>query len=127
MEQIMKQLDDGKSIEETDLKIQLTTLKQLHADWLVELHIEMTKSEGKEVIMCGRKAIWIIEVIEKGSTQLESLDPFSDLDPLLTQTTNEEISLTNLGGNEREAFNNLYAKDEEGSDGNDTYLPKDGN
>ena len=68
----MKQLDDGKSIEETDLKIQLTTLKQLHTDWLVELHIEMTKSEGKEVTMCGRKAIWIIEVIEKGSTHLKA-------------------------------------------------------
>ena len=32
MEQIMKQLDDGKSIKEIDVKLQLTTLKPLHAD-----------------------------------------------------------------------------------------------
>ena len=36
--------------------------------------------------MSGFKAAGIIEAIEKGSTQLESLDPFSDLDLLLTQT-----------------------------------------
>ena len=35
LEQIMRQLD-GKSIEEIDVKLQLTTLKSLHADWLVE-------------------------------------------------------------------------------------------
>ena len=37
----MKQLDDGKLIEEIDVKLQLTTLKPLHADWLVELYNEM--------------------------------------------------------------------------------------
>ena len=76
MEQIMKQLDDGKSIE--DVKLNLTALKPLHVAWLVELCNEMIKSESKEVIMSGWKAAGIIEAIGKGSTQLESLDPFSD-------------------------------------------------
>ena len=56
----------AKSIEEIDVKLQLTTLKSLHADWLVELYNEMTKSEGKEVIMSGWKAAGIIEAIKKG-------------------------------------------------------------
>ena len=86
MEQIMERLDDGKSIQEIDVKLQLTILKLLHAYRLIKLFNEITKSEGKEVIMSGFKAAGIIEAIEKGSTQLESLDPFSDLDLLLTQT-----------------------------------------
>ena len=87
----------------------------------------MTKSEGKEVITSGWKAAGIIEAIEKGSTQLESLDPFSDLDILLTQTTNDEISPTNLDEDEREAFTNLYAEDDEEIDDDDIYLPEDDN
>ena len=52
----MKQLVDGKSIEEIDFKLQLTTLKPLHADWLLKLYNEMTKFEGTEVILSGWKA-----------------------------------------------------------------------
>ena len=82
----------------------------------------MTKSEGKEVIMSGWKVAGIIEAIEKGSTQLESLDPFSDFYPLLTQTTNDETSLANLDEDEREAFTNPYTEDDEESDDDNTYL-----
>ena len=62
MEQLMKQLDNSKPVEEIDVKLQLTTLEPLQADWLVELYNEMTKSEGKGVIMSGWKATGIIEV-----------------------------------------------------------------
>ena len=82
----------------------------------------MTKSEGKEVIMSGWKVAGIIEAIEKGSTQLESLDPFSDFYLLLTQTTNDETSLANLDEDEREAFTNPYTEDDKESDDDNTYL-----
>ena len=36
MEQITEQLHDGKQIEEIDGKLQLTRLKPLHAEWLVD-------------------------------------------------------------------------------------------
>ena len=36
IEQIIKQLVDGKSITEIGIKLQLATLRPLHADWLVE-------------------------------------------------------------------------------------------
>ena len=49
-DQIFQQLDDGKSLEEIDVKLQLTTLKPLHALWLTELYNHMTAKEGKEVI-----------------------------------------------------------------------------
>ena len=90
MEQITEQLDDGKQIEEVDVKLQLTRLKPLHAEWLVELFNHMTTSQGKEIIMSGWKASGRIEAIKKGSARLPSLDPFNDLDPLLAAFPNTE-------------------------------------
>ena len=90
MEQITEQLDNGKQIEEVNVKLQLTRLKPLHAEWLVELFNHMTISQGKEIIMSGWKASGIIEAIKKRSARFPSLDPFNDLDPLLTQSPNIE-------------------------------------
>ena len=42
----------------------------------------MTTSQGKEIIMSGWKASGIIEAIKK------RIDPFNDLDPLLTESPN---------------------------------------
>ena len=50
----------------------------------------MTISQAKEIIMSGWKASGIIEAIKKRSARLPSLDPFNDLDPLLTQSPNIE-------------------------------------
>ena len=55
IEQIIKQSVDGKSITEIGIKLQLATLRPLHADWLVELYKKMTKSQVKEVD--GRLAV----------------------------------------------------------------------
>ena len=90
MEQITEQLDNGKQIEEVDVKLQLTRLKPLHAKWLVEFFNHMTTSQGKEIIMSGWKASGIIEAIKKESAKLPSLDPFNELDPLLTESPNTE-------------------------------------
>ena len=45
--EITKQMDDGKSVEEIDDKLQLNRLKPLHAEWLAELYNQMTTKEGK--------------------------------------------------------------------------------
>ena len=50
----------------------------------------MTTSQGKEIIMSGWKASGIIEAIKKGTVRLPNLDPFNDLDPLLTESPNTE-------------------------------------
>ena len=103
MEQITKQLDSGKPIDEIEVKLQLTTLKRLHAEWLTDFYNLMTTSEGKDVILSGWKAAEIIQVIEKGSSQLESLDPFKDLDPLLSLASyNETINPTMLSDEVRQ-------------------------
>ena len=52
-DQIFQQLDEGKDLEEIDVKVQLTTLKLLHAKWMTELHNHMSSGEGKQVVLNG--------------------------------------------------------------------------
>ena len=102
MEQITKQSDSGKPIDEIEVKLQLTTLKPLHAEWLTDFYNLMTTSEGKDVILSGWKAAGIIQIIEKGFSQLESLDPFKDFNQLLSPASyNETINPTMLSDSPR--------------------------
>ena len=80
MSEITKQMDDGKSVEEVDVKLQLTRLKPLHVEWLTELHNHMTMQEGEGIIMSGWKSAANLQAICTGSSNLERLDPFSDID-----------------------------------------------
>lgn len=88
-DQVFQQLYDGKPLEEIDIKLQLTTLKPLHAQWVVELFNHMTTDEGKEVILNGWKASGITEALKRGLNQLSSIDPYQDIDPLLTSFEGE--------------------------------------
>ena len=83
-DQVFQQLDDGKDLEEIDVKLQLTTLKPLHAQWLTEFYNHMTTNEGKKVILNGWKASGIREAIDEGYDTLHELDPFQDIDPLMS-------------------------------------------
>ena len=87
--EITKQMDDGKCAQETDVKLQLTRLQPLHAEWLVELYNQLTTKEGKDIIMSGWKSAGIPQAIGTSSANQESLDPFSDIDPLISQVTHE--------------------------------------
>ena len=80
MSEITNQMDDGKSVEEVDVKLQLTRLKPLHVEWLTELHNHMTMQEGEGIVMSGWKSAGILQAIRTGSVNLERLDPFSDID-----------------------------------------------
>ena len=57
MEQIIEQLGNGKQIKEVDVKLQLTRLKPLDAELLVELFNHMSTSQGKKIIMSGWKVL----------------------------------------------------------------------
>ena len=80
--------------------------------------------------MSGWKASGIIQVIEKGSSQLESLDPFKDLDPLLSPASyNETINPTTLSDEVRQAFIDSakiqHEADRSDSEDDDVYVPDD--
>ena len=52
-------VDDGISIEDVHVGLQLTNIKPIHAGWLVEFYNHMTTSKGKEIIDNGWKAAGI--------------------------------------------------------------------
>jgi len=84
-EQIQNEFDKGKDIDEIEVKLSLTVLKPLHAAWIKEYYDHMTSENGKPVIKNGWKASGITNAIEMGLSKLPSIDPFSDIDPLISE------------------------------------------
>ena len=84
---IAKQLDEGEIIE--DVKLKLSILKPLHAEWIKDLYNHLTSEKNRTIISNGWKAAFITEDIENGSSSLEPLDPFYEVDPLIN--TEEDV------------------------------------
>ena len=80
--QIQRDMESGKHIDEIEVKLNLTTLKFLHATWTIEYYDLMTPDQGKSLIKNGWKASGITGVIESGLINLLSIDSFADIDPL---------------------------------------------
>ena len=49
-------LKQGQNLEEVDIKFQLTTLKPLHATWLIDCYNQLSSHQGKEVILSRWRA-----------------------------------------------------------------------
>ena len=80
--QIRDNVEKGISLEEIDVNFQLTTMKPLHAHWMIELYDHLTSPSGKDIIINGWKQSGIFDAIKLGSAALPSLNPFQSLDPL---------------------------------------------
>ena len=93
-QQIENQLSLGKKVEEIKLEFRLTTLKPLHAKWLVEYYNEITSENGSSVIINSWKAAGIYDAIKAGSSGLQSIDPFEDISPLVTEYDESESFLS---------------------------------
>ena len=81
--QIVTEMNKGIEVEQIDIKMKLSIMKPLHASWLIELYNYMTSSAGREICMKGWEKSGIFDAITKGTNGLPSLDPFSDIDPLV--------------------------------------------
>ena len=82
-----------KKVEEIKIEFRLTTLKPLHAKWLVEYYNKITSENGLSVIINGWKAAAIYDAIKAGSSGLQSFDPFEDISPLVTKHDESESFL----------------------------------
>ena len=82
-QQISKQLAEGIVLEDVQIKLLLSTLKPLHAGWLIDLYNEMTPDKGVEIIKNGWRAAGIADALSLGLRNLPSTDPFDDIDPML--------------------------------------------
>ena len=62
------------------MKFLLTTMKPLHAKWLIDSYNEMSSEACREVILSGWRQSGILDAVALGSNGLSSLDPFHDID-----------------------------------------------
>ena len=58
--------------------------------WLVDFYNRMTTPEEEQVISRGWSAAGITNALKNGETCLESLDPFADIDPLVSEPSVEQ-------------------------------------
>ena len=64
--QVQKHFDKGIALEDIDIRFQLTTMKPLHANWLIDLYNELTSPQAKYVIGGWKKSgIW--DAVKLGS------------------------------------------------------------
>ena len=101
-------MESGKDIEEIEVKLNLTTFKPLRAAWITEFYDLMTYDQGKLVIKNGWEASRITAVIESRLVNLSSIDPFAEIDPLITKPT---ISNNKTPIPEEEIVERGYARD----------------
>ena len=66
----------------------LTTLKPIYAKGLADFYNHMTTPEGEQVISSG--AAGITSAPKNGEACFEPLDPFADIDPLVSQPSVEQ-------------------------------------
>ena len=80
--QMENALFQGKQVDEIDITFRLTTVKPLHAKWLMEFYNHITSEAGSNIIINGWKASGIYDAIKMGESALPSIDPFNDIAPL---------------------------------------------
>ena len=61
------QKSEGKEVEQIEIKLTLTTLKPIHAKWLVDFYNHMTTPEGEQVISSDWSAAGITIALKNGN------------------------------------------------------------
>ena len=79
--QITKQLDERMKLDQLNVRILLSTITPLHAEWVVELYNHMTSVKGKHKIASGWKAAEITDAINLGTKNLPLNNPFQKKKP----------------------------------------------
>ncbi len=75
---VKKQLDDGKALDDIDVDFKLTTMKPLHAQWLVSMYNFFTTEKGARIILKGWKKAEIVGIVDESIT-IPSEDPFNTI------------------------------------------------
>ena len=115
-QKIKNQLPLGKKDEEIKIEFRLTTLKPLHTKWLVEYYNEITSENGSFTIINSWKAAGIYDAIKAGTCGLQSIEPFKDISPLVTEHVESEsflpATIDQLTDELRESFVNVLCNEE---------------
>ena len=90
--QISLQLEKGVPVDEIDIKLHLSLMKSLHAEWITNFYNHMTTLELKKIIENGWLSSSVQDGIRLGLNKLPSIDPIDDIAPM-THTVGFAISL----------------------------------
>ena len=85
-QEISKALNEGVPLDDIEINLKLSVLKPLHAKWLLEVFNHMTSDAGKSVIENGWKSAGISNAVSQGLSNLDTLDPFDSIDPLVQES-----------------------------------------
>ena len=108
------QKSEGKEVEQIEVKLTLTTLKPIHAKWLVDFYNHMTTPDWEQVISSDWSAAGITNALKNWKTCLEPLDPFADIDPLVSKSSVEHHD-SNILQTEEGLIQHLPYEDENNS------------
>ena len=81
-QEIWKELESRKALNDVHIKLTLTILKPLHVSWVIDLYDYLTSQKGAEIIFNGWQSSDITEAIVKGTKDLQNLDLFVSAYPL---------------------------------------------
>ena len=81
-QEIWKELESGKELNDIDIKLTLTIVKPLYASWLTNLYDYLISQKGAEIIFNDWQSSGITKTIVKGTKGLKNLDSFVSVDPL---------------------------------------------
>lgn len=76
-EEVTKQLEAGKQPHDVQVDLRISTLKPLHAKWIVKVYDRFQTQKGKDIIVNGFRRAGILEAINY--TEFPEQDPFKDL------------------------------------------------
>ena len=86
--QVAKQLANKVELKDVVVKLRLSTLKPHHAGWVIDFYNEMTSSKGVELVKSAWRASGIQDAVSLGLGKLPRIDPFEELDPMITGSEN---------------------------------------
>lgn len=75
---VKTQIHSGKQVDEIDVDFCLTTLKPLHAQWLISLYNRFSSERGAQIVKKRWKRLGIIKVLYATITP-PPIDPFTEL------------------------------------------------
>ena len=118
-DQIDQALDAGTALSNIEVSLKLSTVKPLHAKWILEVYNHMTSAERKKVCLKGWDVAGISDAVKKGLKRMAHIDPFHDINLLAETSFESEDSLEY----ERKMYINDIEEEESGSE----YEDKDRN
>ena len=120
-QQVSSQLARGINLENIEMKLKLSLIKPIYAAWVVDFYNHMTTAKQVVIITNGWRATGILDTIELGSSALQSIDLFDDIDPSLSAQPEDSCNNVGVIDDYIDIDNNVVDEDDENQDEDEYY------